>query len=104
MPQTMSVLPDSFALAAPQYIDARVLAANTAETVTVPTGRNIVVFSGTADFYVRYNGGAAAVPAADVTDGNGSELNPTVRSVTPGGTFSIIAPATTVVTMAFYKQ
>jgi len=86
------------------YVDARVLAAATAETVTVPTGCNLMLFSATGAFYVR-SGGTAAVPAADVTDGTGSALSPAVRRVTPAATFSIIAPtAGTVVTMECYAD
>lgn len=91
------------ALDYPLYVDARVLAANTAETVTIPSNAKYVVFSATpALFYVNYQGTAAA-PAADVTDGTGSELNPDVRYLGALTNFSIVAPATTIVTMCFYR-
>lgn len=96
----------SFALGEPDYVDARILAANTAETVTTPNDAEFVIFSGNADFYVRYNG-TATVPSGDVNDGTASELNPTARHIKKGnGTngFSIIAPvANTTVTMSFFK-
>lgn len=85
------------------YVDARVLAAGVAETVTVPAACNFMVFSGTAAFYVR-TGGTAAVPVADVADGTGAMLNPTARRVTPAATFSIVAPATTIVTLECYTD
>lgn len=87
---------------APTYIDARVLAANTAETHTMPSNTRFVLFSGNCNFYVNPNG-TAAVPAADVTDGSGSELNPTAYYFsTPPTSLSLIAPTTCVVTMSVY--
>ena len=90
------------------YIDSRVLAANTAEAHTVPSNAasqkaTYVIFSSTCDFYADF-ASTAAVPAADVTDGTGAELNPTARflgnSVT---TISLITTASScVVTMMFY--
>jgi len=85
------------------WIDARVLAANTAEAHTVPTGATHVVFSGTADFYVKY-GGTAAVPAADVTNGSASELNPVAREIRGITSIGLISAATCIVTMCFYKH
>jgi hypothetical protein len=96
---------------APEYVDARVLAAGAAEVYTVPTGAHLIVFSGTSAFYARANA-AAAVPAADVTDGSSSELNPSawlLRSFGQLGggaaisTIGLISSANCVVTMAVYK-
>jgi hypothetical protein len=64
---------------ASKYINTRVLAANTAETETVPSGANYVVFNADTDFWVCWEGTAAQIAAADVTNGTGSELNPTER-------------------------
>lgn len=104
--QTIEVLSSCFALGAPEYTNARVLAANTAESVTIPDGCNLVNFSGNADFYVRYNG-TATVPSGDVTDGTAAELNPALRRIATGdgsASFSIIAPvANTTVTMSFFR-
>jgi hypothetical protein len=85
------------------WVDARVLAANVAETVTVPTGCDFMVLAGTAVYYVR-NGGTAVIPVADVTDGTAPMLSPAARRTVPGETFSIIAPATTIVTMECYQN
>lgn len=88
---------------APSYIDARVLAANTAETHTMPSNTRFVLFSADCNFYVNAIGGTAAVPAADVTNGSASELNPAAYYwTTPPTTISIIAPTACVVTMAVY--
>jgi hypothetical protein len=100
----------SFALRQSDCIMARVLAANTAETIQAPTNAKYVVFSADGDFYctIAASSTAAAVPAADVTDGSASELNPAVRIIpydTSGnpGYISVIAPMARVVTMMFYK-
>lgn len=99
----------SFALRASTYIDSRVLAANTAETATVPTDSitglkaNYVVFSSTCSFFTNFRG-TATVPAADITDGSSSELNPTVRYL--AGTItsiSIIADSACTVTLMYFK-
>lgn len=88
---------------APSYIDARSLAATTNETVTIPALATKVIFSANGDFYANPNSGTAAVPG-DVTDGTASELNPIGYSnLVAGGTFGLIAPVATIVTMAFYS-
>lgn len=89
------------------WIDARVLAANVAETVTVPTFSGersravIIFFSSTCSnfFYASASGVTAAVPAADVTDGSASGRAPTALKFRQAATFSIVADATCVVTM-----
>lgn len=89
---------------APSYVDARVLAANTAETHTMPSNTRFVLFaSNCGAFYVNVLGGTAAVPAADVTDGSASELNPTAYYwTTPPTSISLISPTTCIVTMSVY--
>lgn len=48
-------LPGNLTILRPSgYIDNRVLAANVAETVTVPTGANVVLMTATANFYASY--------------------------------------------------
>lgn len=93
----------TFARSVPRYIDARVLAANTAESHTVPTGAKFVLFGSDGDFYARPNA-TAAVPSADVTDGSGSEINPVAWDLTGVTTISLIAAAARVVTLAFYTD
>ena len=95
------------ALAAPTYIDARVLAtAGTAETVTVPSGAAIVIFTPLYEdtvFFARYDGSAAAAPSGDISDGSGSEPNPMVRDVRNVATFSLVSPqAGATIVMLFY--
>ncbi len=86
------------------YIDVAVLAADTKEDFTVPANATKVLFSANGDFYCQIGSSAsAAIAAADVTDGSGSELNPVAREVLPAETISLIAPAACMVTMAFYR-
>lgn len=82
-------------------INALSLAANTAESITIPSGARYVIFSGTADFYVK-SGGTATVPG-DTTDGSASELNPTMRDLKDVTTLSVISASACVVTAAFYS-
>lgn len=87
---------------APTWIDARVLAANVNEDHTVPTGALWVVFSANCNFYAK-PAATAAVPAADVTDGTGSELNPTAWRIAGITTIAMIAPTACIVSLSFYK-
>lgn len=80
------------------HVNARVLA-GAAESVTVPTGAKIAVFSATADFYA--NATATAAAATDIDNGTASELNPSVWDVT--GLTSISLFGTASVTVAFYS-
>ena len=86
----------------PLYVDVRVLAATVAETHTVPTGYNTVLFSSNCDFFAR-PGASVAVPAADVTDGTGSELNPATWNTTGMTQFSLISASTCTITMSWYR-
>lgn len=97
------------ALAAPTYIDARLLAtAGTAETVTVPTGAAIVIFTPLYEdtvFFARYDGTAASSPSGDVSDGTASEPNPLMRDVRNVETFSLVSPqAGATICMLFYSD
>jgi hypothetical protein len=97
------------ALAAPTYIDARLLAtAGTAETVTPPTGACIVVFVPVYEdtvYFVRWDGSAASVPSGDVSDGTASEPNPTIRDIRNIATFSIVSPqANATISMLFFSD
>lgn len=90
------------------YVNVRVLAANTAETVTAPTftsypsARAIGVFNASCSGWYYSATGTASVPAADVTDGGGSARAPVALSMAQGGTISIVADATCIVTTEWY--
>jgi hypothetical protein len=94
------------ALAIPDYVDAKVLAAGVAETQTVPVDTNslhaeYVLFSANCDFYVGYDE-TASVPT-DTADGTSFELNPTIRWLdNTVSTISVISASTCIVTMSFY--
>jgi hypothetical protein len=85
-----------------QYINAYVLAAGVAETVTKPTGARIAIFNSTGNFYVNWLGATAAVPSVDIITGLAPELNPVARDVSGQTTFSIIAPDACIVTIAYF--
>ena len=69
-------------------------------TVTVPSEAKMVAFSATGNFFVNFNGLAASGGAK--TDGTGDELNPTSRLLNNITTFSIYAPASMTISVAFY--
>lgn len=83
--------------------NAYVLAANVAQTVTVPATASVAAFASTGNFFADFSGATAAVPAVSITNGTAPSLNPTVRIVDGIATFSIIAPANTTVVVAFYE-
>lgn len=91
---------------APTYVDVRQLAANVNETHTFPAGTRMVIFSADCNFYAK-PGGAAAVPAGDVVNGTGSELNPSAWyfavSDTATQTVGLIAATACNITLSSYK-
>lgn len=89
-----------FVIPPSDFVLSRALAADVAESFTVPAGAKYVVFSATGDFYANYS--ATATVPGDVTNGSASELNPTARDVSGVATISIIAQAITIVTASFY--
>ena len=88
----------------PTYVNAMVLVANTAATQAIPDDAKYVLFSGTADFYVRYSSTLATVPAASNASGTNCELNPQLRTLFAGDDtiLSLISPYASVVTMSYY--
>lgn len=86
---------------APDYVLARSLAANAAESFTVPTGATGVMFSCVDNFYA--NTTTTATVPGDVTDGTASELNPVGYQLYGITTISVISPAACVITAAFYS-
>lgn len=95
-------------ITAPTYVDNRVLAANTAESFTKPSGVQWLWIGSTDTVYMRFDGSAAVVPGADVADGTGSMpllagngLLFNVRGITSG---SVISAGTSVVGLAWYAD
>lgn len=90
-------------LRAPDFVDAVVLVANTAQQYTIPAGAAFLVFTGTGNFYAAYGTNpTAAVPSASTTGGSSNELNPQTRYVFGLAKVSLIAPAACVVTIACF--
>ena len=92
---------NSYIRNAPKYIDVRVLAANVNETHTTPSA-NVVLFSSNCAAFYAIIGPTAAVPAADVTDGSGSELNPSAWFVGKAAQIGLISPTACTVTISWY--
>lgn len=72
-------------------------------SATVPSGAVVAGFSATGNFYANFNGGSAAVPAANVTDGTAPELNPSTRRVAGVSSISLIGAAGVVVVISYYN-
>lgn len=93
------------AIPAETYVDNIVLVAGVAKTVTVPSDATHAIFSGTGDFWAIFKASTAAVvPSADITDGTGCVLNPTMRDVNALTEFSLISSATPLISIAFVKK
>ena len=91
-------------LPSPDTVDMRVLAANVAERHTVQAGAAYCLAACAGDFYVRWHSSLdASIPAADITDGSGAEYKPGLRNVSGLTSFSIIAPATAIVSLSFFS-
>lgn len=94
--QTSGIIPQS------DVIYNLVLTADVEKVVTVPTGADIVLFGTTANFYCKMNA-TAEVPTIDVTDGSGSELNPSSRQIAGVSTIHLISASNCIITLAFYN-
>lgn len=97
-----------FAIRQSDHINSHILSANTPESDTVPAGATRVMFSvvpsGT-DFWTKITSAetAAAINAADVTDGSASEPNPAVRTVLPGQTISMISASICKIYLSYFS-
>lgn len=104
--------PDSNPTDRPTYVSSRALAANAAESITIPAGGAIVRLAATADVYYNFTvAGAlvAAVVPVDTDDGSSNELlkqqgDAVWRKCPPGAdTISVISAATAIITASFYS-
>jgi hypothetical protein len=91
----------TYARSSPDYVDARVLVANTAQVHTVPTGSAFVLFNSNTDFYAKVNN-TVTVPSNTVSDGSAGELNPTFWSLSTVTGIGLISATGAIVTMSFY--
>jgi hypothetical protein len=95
-----------YAPLASDYVNARVLAANTSEAYQIPAGARYVNFTGDGNFYAKFANatGTIAVPAADIVDGSAPVLNPGTREIPADATWLIlIAAQATVVTLEYWS-
>ena len=99
-----------FAINCPSSVISRSLSAETAVNISVSsladangTLPTYLIFAGTGNFYVLWNGADAEIPG-NISDGTAPELCPSVRKITNSITqFSIIAPADMILTISLYK-
>jgi hypothetical protein len=81
-----------------------VLAANTAEKVTVPSGAKSVHISATNNLWVLFGADpTAAIPTTEVSDGSGSILNPGLRTLDGAAKIGLISDAACLVSMEFFS-
>lgn len=103
--RSMEVMADgSLALRPADYVNARSLAANTAEQISVPSTASHVLLQCTADFYAAYGANPTAVIPSDTDDGTSNELNPTMRYLGVGqvAKISVISASNAIVTASFW--
>lgn len=87
----------------PDYVDARVLVANTAQQHAVPAGVAFVRFSAEMPFYAAFGANpTATIPSANVVDGTSSTFSPAWVNVQDIGKISLVSRTDGVVTMLFY--
>lgn len=93
--------------AVPAYVSSRLLAATTAESITIPPGSAYVRVAATDNIYYSFTG-VATVPG-DIDDGTACELLKSQSNVdwliVPSGAtaLSVISAGTPIVTASFYK-
>jgi hypothetical protein len=105
---SINILPDdSFALVVSPttYTAQRTLAADTAETITVPTGAKYAVFGSSGTFACRFNAtvSGAAASFADATGGDTILNNPTVIYLKDVAELSLITKGDVYVGVAFFN-
>ena len=99
---------------ASRYVTQYTLVANTATTITVPTGANWILLAPTANLWVNFSGGTATVPVGDIHQGSGSFFNPPMTYIGPvysGGvaaypaltTISVISDSSWVLTVMWWR-
>lgn len=91
--------------------DSFLLTANTAKAITVPTFTNAAggqtpakkcILAFDSNIWVNW-GTTATIPTGDNTDGTGSELNPTARTLSGVTSFSIISSVAAKGSIAWYR-
>jgi hypothetical protein len=85
------------------WVDNVVLAANVAQTYTIPAWANCINLSATGNLYVTFGGATAAIPGANVIDGTGSIINPSARGVIGGSSISLLSPVACIVSIEVWQ-
>ncbi len=81
--------------------DALVMVVNTAQSYTIPTGANKLLFSCADEFWVdAYK--TAVIPAATLTDGSAPLRSPSALGIHGYTTLSFIAPRVCIVQISVY--
>lgn len=95
----------------PEYVDAMVLGADTAETYTVPAGADWAIITNVSTGTLWANRtGTAVIPTTEIADGTGSFAIPPNSSyqcqIPPGKTISFIRTAGTaaIVSIGLWKS
>lgn len=91
-----------------EYVTVKVLVSTAAETVVAPADAQVITMTGNLDFYVNFLvTTTAGLPGADNTTGQSPIFVaagvPLTKGLSNKTTFSMIAPAATVVTMEWFK-
>jgi hypothetical protein len=102
----------TFALEPPLSVNNYVLPANTAVNINISDlvdsagiTPKAMLFSGSANYYVLWNGIDATAPSASIVNGTGAEFMPAIRRVGANITrFSVVSPVDCVLTIALYSQ
>lgn len=85
------------------YVNSYSLSANTAKTITWPTGAQFCNIVGDGHDYFASTSGTATVPVGDVTTGLASARNVAQRQRGTESTFSIISATSQVLTIEFWS-
>lgn len=93
----------SYVRSSPTYIDAVVLVATVNQTYTVPANADAVILSANCPEFYAIVGPTAAVPAANVTNGTGSEMNPSSWYIGRATQIGLISPTACKVTLSWYR-
>ena len=86
------------------HVDNFVLSAGVAQQFAIPSGYTSMSITANADIWVKVGTNpTAAVPAANVTDGSGSILNPVTRNLNGEAKVSLISAVDCKGSIEYYK-
>lgn len=104
--QKLSQMIKDYALVKYPYTNARLLAANTAESLTIPPWAKYAVFSGNIDCWLDQRT-TAVIPAADITNGSSPIYIPAgtkeVRNIEGVAAMSVISASAGIFTTEYYS-